>query len=736
PDECKFTRKVKKRGKAPRAKPLTQSLSTPALVHTGHEVAGNGLPNPSQTSQIRSYSAIWDEAQSGTMSRARSPQSAVEHRVPSSVADVQNPRSLADSRSNINLGITTQSGRSDPNDRQALYVSNGVERLAGFEIAAEVSLHPSQTAPSIDDRIMDYPGLSPPQGHLASSVAHDHFPPHDVFGPDPQRRNGSQTSAKPSDDPSGYPRFQPVSRTHSFVSAVDKSAMHGGVLMQNTPSPGDVPRSASDMYDFGWKSTGATSTYPVLRPLLPYVRSFLTGPQAAGLLELYFFSTFSIHMHPVCRHVHAYIFRKSSVLHPTNPRPCSPALLASMLCAAAETGGAEMLSWSITRRRKVSRKLYILSIQLLKPLVHFDIGCAHMLRDENDPTSAGNPTCRPAGSKPGGGYIDAHRDAPPLAETEGSLDDVVTYIHIASITSASEHKAASMRWWHAAFTLSRELKFNKEVSGGMAEHDPSCPRHAGYSQSQMDAEPDIWTGLESYNFEQGLFNFMENVSTTSDCDCGDKSWTDITEEAREEQRRVWWLLYIMDRHLALCYNRPLSLLDAECELLLLPLDEVSWQSSFDDGKLPVPKRRASFPSFECTDHNIYGFFLPLMTIVGEIIDLNHAKNHPLLGLARQGPESWGTVEAEILRQLNLYLNSLPVFEAAHSSPDGLPARGPSQESLHTKMVIAYATHVTHVLFILLAGKWDPVSLFDDRDSWISSPSFTSTMQHAISAADA
>ncbi|TKA70615.1 hypothetical protein B0A49_06086 [Cryomyces minteri] len=125
-----------------------------------------------------------------------------------------------------------------------------------------------------------------------------------------------------------------------------------------------------------------------------------------------------------------------------------------------------------------------------------------------------------------------------------------------------------------------------------------------------------------------------------------------------------------------------------------------------------------------------------MTIVGEIIDLNHARNHPLLDLARQDPESWGTVEAEILRQLNLYQNSLPVFEAAHSSPDGLPARGPSQESLHTKMVIAYATHVTHVLFILLAGKWDPVSLFDDRDSWISSPSFTSTMQHAISAADA
>jgi hypothetical protein len=29
----------------------------------------------------------------------------------------------------------------------------------------------------------------------------------------------------------------------------------------------------------------------------------------------------------------------------------------------------------------------------------------------------------------------------------GSLDDVITYIHVASIVSASEQKAASMRWY-------------------------------------------------------------------------------------------------------------------------------------------------------------------------------------------------------------------------------------------------------------------------------------------------
>jgi hypothetical protein len=36
------------------------------------------------------------------------------------------------------------------------------------------------------------------------------------------------------------------------------------------------------------------------------------------------------------------------------------------------------------------------------------------------------------------------------------------------------------------------------------------------------------------------------------------------EEVKEERRRVWWLLYIADRHLALCYNTPLKILDIEC----------------------------------------------------------------------------------------------------------------------------------------------------------------------------
>ena len=42
--------------------------------------------------------------------------------------------------------------------------------------------------------------------------------------------------------------------------------------------------------------------------------------------------------------------------------------------------------------------------------------------------------------------FEAGGDDRGLVGPAGSLDDVITYIHVASIISASEQKAASMRW--------------------------------------------------------------------------------------------------------------------------------------------------------------------------------------------------------------------------------------------------------------------------------------------------
>jgi len=431
-------------------------------------------------------------------------------------------------------------------------------------------------------------------------------------------------------------------------------------------------------------SGGAGHTkYPVLVPLLPYVASILTESQAASLLELYFTSQFNTFMHPVCRHIHAFVFRKASVMSKENPRSCSPALLASMLWAAAETGGPETLSWSHSKRINICRKLRLVTIRLLHPLVHSDIGCVHELTD--------GPTRK-------------------LQESSsGTLDDVITYIHIAAITSASEEKAMSMRWWHAAFALARELGLNKEPISGSSIPGVSPTAN---NQSMIEFESDPWLGLNSFDFDNGLAQYMDAADTTQ---------PEVDQETLEERRRTWWLLYIQDRHLALCYNRQNALLDAECEDLLLPLDEASWQS----GNFSSLTQRPQFPSFECTGHNIYGWFLPLMTIVGTILDYNHLKNHHTLGkLYTDGQR----VQSQVLLQLDNYAQSLVRFEQQASALD-------YQDIHHTKTVVAYANLVIQVSRVLLAGKWDPMSLFDDRDLFMATPSFTTTIANAIAAAD-
>ena len=113
----------------------------------------------------------------------------------------------------------------------------------------------------------------------------------------------------------------------------------------------------------------------------------------------------------------------------------------------------------------------------------------------------------------------------------------------------------------------------------------------------------------------------------------------MTEIHREERRRTWWLLFLMDRHLALCYNRPLALLEAECQDLLLPLDDITWQSGVQPHShgtrahgprcmlQPAGTGRAHGPPSTCTGPGLFEFFLPLMTITGHLLDFNRAKNH-------------------------------------------------------------------------------------------------------------
>ncbi|KAL4738426.1 Xylanolytic transcriptional activator xlnR [Aspergillus similis] len=489
-------------------------------------------------------------------------------------------------------------------------------------------------------------------------------------------------------------------------------AQSPGWLPLPSPSPANFP--SFPMAPF----SGTSLRYPVLQPVLPHIASIIPQSLACDLLDLYFTSSSSSHLSPQSPYVVGYIFRKQSFLHPTKPRVCSPGLLASMLWVGAQTSDAPFLTSPPSARGRVCQKLLELTIGLLRPLIH---GPA---LGEASPNYAANMVINGVAL---GGFGVSMDQLGAQSTATGAVDDVATYVHLATVVSASEYKAASMRWWTAAWSLARELRLGREL-----------PPNA--SQPGQDGERE---------------NEGDNPSKRNQPLHGGNSNINVTEEEREERRRLWWLLYATDRHLALCYNRPLTLLDKECSRLLQPMNDDLWQA----GDFPAATYRAVGPPVECTGHSMFGYFLPLMTILGGIIDLQQAREHPRYGLTFRGGPELDQYIMVITQQLDAYGQSLKDFEARyinslalaeneppenphidHLSPSGRSSSTVgsrvNESIVHTKMVVAYGTHIMHVLYILLAGKWDPINLLEDHDLWISSESFLAAMSHAVGAAEA
>lgn len=256
---------------------------------------------------------------------------------------------------------------------------------------------------------------------------------------------------------------------------------------------------------------------------------------------------------------------------------------------------------------------------------------------------------------------------------------------------SKNHLTASR--WNVAFNLARDLKLNEEVRSPMMPHDTP-------------------NGLPSLNCKCSLIQHSE---------------ADVMNEVhREERRRTWWLLFLMDRHLALCYNRSLALLEAECRDLLLPLDDVTWQSGVQphshgtrpDGPrcmlLPSGKGRSNGPPKTCSGLGLFEFFLPLMVHCGTLLDLNRSRLHPVLS----GAAIWSSKEREISNELDHFqatLNQVTGESTTEKDPDHGSiwgsSSGPGTEDSETthiaKTVAGYATHIVNVLRILVGSKCEP-----------------------------
>ncbi|KAK9329889.1 fungal-specific transcription factor domain-containing protein [Lipomyces starkeyi] len=392
--------------------------------------------------------------------------------------------------------------------------------------------------------------------------------------------------------------------------------------------------------------------YPVLAPILPSL-DFISPSLAADLLEVYFANTiYGI----------AHFTRKSSILaldHP--PRECTKALLYSFLYVAAHVSDHPHLTATPTSRTDIIVKLRDLTILHLQPLIH--------------------------------------------ADKNGTLDDVMSYIHLGIISSASEFKGSSLRWWHAAWGLARVLKLNVEVPYSAS----SSALSSASSKLLMDS-------------------------------------SHMSEETREERRRVWWLLFLVDRHLGLCYNRPLSAMDHESSGLYRPCRDEIWHSDFELLRPDMDPSRERGLSYRVTGSDVWGYFLPLMTLLGGIDDLHQLEMNSTLAITRDVTDP---IRANLRGKLDEFLKSMDGFDSVvlppvdrnddelsrhrSKSPQDsmLPTLTQQQRLTPRTCWKEYCRCLVHVFHILLYGYWDPIDMLSIPPTMVLDPEFVNVIQHSL-----
>jgi hypothetical protein len=126
-------------------------------------------------------------------------------------------------------------------------------------------------------------------------------------------------------------------------------------------------------------------------------------------------------------------------------------------------------------------------------------------------------------------------------------------------------------------------------------------------------------------------------------------------------------------------------------------------------------------SYECTGHGIYEYFLPLMTILGEIVNLRQPGNRHLLG---DGVGSGDDKTREISRHLELYEWSLQNQKATEAISAQSKAR----------IVTAYGTYLLQIFRLLLTRNL--INGLDDKNSQRGSEGFATAIGHVVSATEA
>lgn len=118
------------------------------------------------------------------------------------------------------------------------------------------------------------------------------------------------------------------------------------------------------MQDYLQQAPTEDCRYPFLNPVLPYIRNVIPASVACDLLDIFLTDPGSSLFRGASPYILTRIFRKKSILHPTNPRCTTPALLATILWCVAQTADVMLLHVPGSRARIVN-ELYDLATALV-----------------------------------------------------------------------------------------------------------------------------------------------------------------------------------------------------------------------------------------------------------------------------------------------------------------------------------------------------------------------------------
>lgn len=397
--------------------------------------------------------------------------------------------------------------------------------------------HPDQATPNLSSA-PTAPYLSPtgygaPHAHLQLSSLLDHstdpsniFPGSHGSPPALPAVSGSQSSiGYPSPAANGtlnHPYSAPTPHhRESFGASMSHGHGHGhghgrGSFSTTNGGEGSIPelRGLNSLY----KAPSSDCRYRLLDPVLPYLRDIIPGSVAADLLDVYLTEPGSSLFRCASPYILTRIFRKKSMLHDTHPRPTTPALLATMLWCAAQTADIVLLHVPGSRA-KITNALYDLATSLISERDPDRWRRAHGgLRFESDqpqPLHFGHSSTLPTTTE--------------TNEPGGLLDDVLTFVLLSIAVSGGDFKSDCFKWWSKAIRLTTALKLNREDERCLATVSP-CANPLCSCRRDLDGE------------------------------------SAATAEAREERRRVFWLIYCLDRHLSLSFNTVLNIPDSYCQV--------------------------------------------------------------------------------------------------------------------------------------------------------------------------